>query len=110
MALAGRKSSVLKSDRPEHLECPKCTKKNSTNIEILGKYSHLLFVPFLSKGKTGVSSCSSCKESFDVETMPDAVKLAYFELKETVKTPIWHYAGFIGIKVLVLIKIFSKYV
>ncbi len=110
MGIAGRKTSVLKSDTPETLVCPKCEKKNSTNIEILGKYSHLLFIPFISKGKTGISSCHHCKEEFNVESMPDAVKLAYYEIKETVKTPIWHYAGFIGIKVLVLIKIFSKYV
>ena len=41
--------------------------------------------------------------------MPDLIKLAYYELKETVKTPIWFFGGLITIKVLVLIKIFSKY-
>ena len=110
MGLAGRKTSVLKTHTPESLVCPKCERKNSTSIHILGKYSHLLLIPFISKGKTGASNCSHCQQEFDVDSMPDAVKLAYYEFKETVKTPIWHYAGFIGIKVLVLIKIFSKYV
>ena len=110
MAVAGRKSSVIKSDIPSYLECPKCAKKNSTNIDIVGKYSHLFYIPFISKGKTGVSTCKSCHQSYDVTSMPDSVKLAYYELKENVKTPIWHYAGFIGIKILVLIKIFSRYV
>lgn len=110
MGIAGNKTSVLRSETPEGLACPKCSKKNSTNIDILGKYRHLLLIPFISKGKSGISNCKSCNTTYDVETMPDAVKLAYYELKEPVKTPIWFYAGLIGIKVLVLIKIFSKYI
>lgn len=109
MFLAGRKNTVLKSNAPKDLVCPKCSSNNSTKVSIIGTYKHLLQIPFLSGGKSGVSSCLKCNESFESSTMPDAIKLTYFELKEITKTPIWFYAGLITIKTLVLIKIFSKY-
>ena len=109
MFLAGKKSSVLKSDTSKEVICPKCNSKNSTKVSIIGTYKHLLHIPFLSAGKSGTSNCTKCETTFSLNNMPASIKLAYFELKETTKTPIWYYAGLIGIKTLVLIKIFSKY-
>ena len=109
MFLAGLKISKIKSGKPENLSCPKCKTRNSTEIFIIGYYKHLLQIPFLSGGKSGRSNCEKCGQSFDLNEMPDALKLAYYELKETTKTPIWYYTGLITIKTLVLIKIFSKY-
>jgi len=109
MFLAGKKSKVLNSKIAEKLECPSCKKMNSTKISILGFYKHLLQIPFLNAGKSGVSNCNNCKTSFALSEMPDLIKLAYFELKEITKTPVWFYLGLIVIKTLVLVKIFSKY-
>tara|TARA_R110001583_G_scaffold114876_5_gene265386 strand:- start:278 stop:610 length:333 start_codon:yes stop_codon:yes gene_type:complete len=109
MFLAGKKSSVLKSDTSKEVICPKCNTINSTQISILGIYKHLLQIPFLSGGKTGISNCNDCKTKFNLDNMPALIKLAYFELKETTKTPIWFFTGLIVIKTLVLIKIFSRY-
>ena len=109
MFLAGKKNIILKSKIPQDLTCPKCNKVNSTTISILGIYKHLVQIPFVSGGKFGKSSCSNCNEMYQLKNMPALIKLAYFELKETVKTPIWFYTGLIVIKTLVLIKIFSKY-
>ena len=109
MFFAGKNSSTIKRGFPENVSCPKCKAKNSTEISIIGYYKHLLQIPFLSGGKSGKSECEKCGQSFDLKQMPDTVKLAYYELKETTKTPIWYYAGLITIKTLVLIKIFSKY-
>ncbi|MDV7187158.1 hypothetical protein R3X25_07675 [Lutibacter sp. TH_r2] len=109
MFLAGKKSTILKSENSLDLVCPKCNSKNSTKVSILGYYKHLIQIPFLSGGKFGVSECKKCKQQYNLKNMPANIKLAYFELKETSKTPIWFYSGLIIIKSLVLIKIFSKY-
>lgn len=109
MFLAGIKSSILKSIISKEVTCPKCNTKNSTKVSVIGTYKHLFQIPFLSGGKSGESICSTCNHTFILHNMPASIKLAYYELKETTKTPIWFYAGIISIKVLVLIKIFSKY-
>lgn len=110
MFLAGKKTSILKSECSSELICPKCNSKSSTNVSVIGTYKHLLHIPFLAGGKTGASICNKCNQQFTQKNMPALIKLAYFELKETSKTPVWFYIGIISIKVLVLIKIFSKYV
>ena len=109
MNLAGKKTSELKFETPKEVICPICNKKNTTKVSIIGTYKHLFHIPFLSGGKSGKSVCENCNHSYNLKNMPNSIKLAYFELKETTKTPVWFYAGLIGIKTLVLIKIFSKY-
>jgi len=109
MFLSGKKSVVIKEQIANELICPNCNSKNSITISIIGIYKHLISIPFLSGGKTGKSECSNCNTTNELINMPDLIKLAYYELKETVKTPIWFFGGLITIKVLVLIKIFSKY-
>lgn len=109
MVLFGKKSSQLKQETHQEIICPKCNSKNSTKISVIGIYKHLLHIPFLSGGKYGTSNCTNCNLTFELPKMPMAIKLAYYELKETAKTPLWFYTGLIGIKVLVLVKIFSRY-
>jgi len=110
MFLTGKKYVVLKSDISKGVTCTKCNTKNVTKVAVIGIYKHLFQIPFVSGGKTGETICTSCNEKFSLNNMPSLIKLAYFELKETVKTPIWFYTGLILIKILVLIKIFSKYI
>jgi hypothetical protein len=109
MFLIGKKDQVLKSETFDGLVCPNCKTKNSTTVQIIGVFKHLLQIPFLNGGKKGKSVCSKCNFELGSNQMPPTIKLAFFELKEQVKTPIWFYSGLIGIKTLVLIKIFSKY-
>jgi uncharacterized Zn-finger protein len=109
MFLAGKKTSILKSDTSKEVICPKCNTKNSTKVSIIGTYKHLLQIPFLSGGKSGESNCKKCNTKFYLNNMPASIKLAYYELKETSKTPIWFYVGLIVVKTIVLVKIFSKY-
>lgn len=109
MFLAGKKTSILKSETSKEVTCPKCITKNSTKVFIIGVYKHLVQIPFLSGGKYGESTCSNCNQVYTLKNMPAAIKLAYYELKETVKTPIWFYSGLIVVKTAVLVKIFSKY-
>lgn len=109
MNLFGKKTTELINTIPSEIVCPSCNTQKSTKVAVLGIYKHLFHIPFLSGGKTGKSNCNNCKQTYTIQNMPASIKLAYFELKETTKTPIWFYAGFIGIKVLVLVKIFSKY-
>ena len=109
MFLAGKKTSELKREIAKKVVCPKCNSVNSTKVSVIGIYKHLLHIPFLSSGKLGKSICSDCNQKYELGKMPDSIKLAYYELKETAKTPIWFYGGLIGIKTLVLIKIFSRY-
>ena len=109
MFLAGKKTSILKSETSKVVICPKCNTKNSTRVSIIGVYKHLIQIPFLSGGKFGESTCSNCNQVYTLKNMPATIKLAYYELKETVKTPIWFYVGLIVVKTLVLVKIFSKY-
>lgn len=109
MILAGKKTSELKKEIAKTVVCPNCNASNATKVSVIGVYKHLFHIPFLSGGKLGTSVCSNCNQKYELSKMPDSIKLAYYELKETVKTPIWFYAGLIGIKTLVLIKIFSRY-
>ncbi|REE82265.1 hypothetical protein BX611_1811 [Lutibacter oceani] len=109
MLLAGKKTSELKFETPKEILCPNCNEKNTTKVSIIGTYKHIFQIPFISGGKSGKSVCKNCNHSYNLKKMPNTIKLAYYELKETTKTPIWFYAGLIGIKTLVLIKIFSRY-
>jgi len=109
MFLAGINKKALKSTQLTHIICPSCNKENTTNIAVIGAYKHLLQIPFLASKKEALSTCSSCQNSLEYHNMSDSIKLAYHELKDITKTPIWFYSGIIGIKTLVLIKIFSKY-
>ena len=109
MGLFGKKYSELKQETPKEIVCPNCVSKNTTKVTVTGIYKHLFHIPFISGGKSGTSVCTNCNHIFELNAMPMAIKLAYYELKETAKTPIWFYSGLIGIKVLVLVKIFSRY-
>jgi transcription elongation factor Elf1 len=109
MFLIGRKKSTIKSNISKDVVCPKCNKQNSTEISVIGIYKHLFQIPFIAGGKVGKSVCANCSQTYELQHMPDLIKLAYYELKETAKTPFWFYLGLIGIKTLVLIKIFTKY-
>jgi hypothetical protein len=109
MVFAGKKTSKLKTDIANNILCPNCNKNNTTNVSVIGVYKHIFHIPFLAGKKFGVSNCQNCNHQLRYVDMPSGLKLAYYELKETVKTPLWFYAGLIGIKTLVLIKIFSKY-
>ncbi len=109
MVLVGKKYSKLKSETSSDVVCPNCKSANTTKVSIFGTYKHLIHIPFLSGKKSGHSICKNCNQEYDLKNMPNSIKLAYYELKETAKNPIWFYAGLIGIKTLVLIKIFSKY-
>ena len=109
MLLAGKNTTVLKSETPTNIACPSCKKVNTTKIKVMGTYKHLFQIPFLSGKKFGKSACLNCNNIYEFNSMPATIKLAYFEIKENVRTPFWYYSGLILIKTLVLIKIFSKY-
>ena len=108
--LAGKKITELKSELSSDIVCPKCDSTNTTKVIIIGVYKHLFQIPFISGGKTGKSICMNCNTNFKLSSMPPNIKLAYYELKENVKTPFWFYIGIVFIKILVLIKIFGKYI
>lgn len=110
MFLAGIKKTPLKSTQLAHITCPNCQQSDTTKISVIGGYKHLLQIPFLASKKVALSTCHSCKTSLDYKNMSDNLKLSYHELKDLTKTPLWFYSGIIGIKLLVLVKIFSKYI
>lgn len=109
MFLVGKKKSELNNKTAPKVICPKCNTKNNTVVFVFGFYKHLLQIPFFAGAKFGKSVCSNCNQSYRFNEMSDATKLAYYELKEITKTPVWFYIGSILIKVLVIIKIVSKY-
>ena len=102
--IVGKKSSVLKTVNSE-IVCTNCKKTNTITLQIVGDYGHLFQIPFISKGKRGESKCSNCQQVLPHQEMQTDLKLAYFELKENVKIPIWFFSGFIIVKVLVIFKI-----
>ena len=109
MFLIGKKKSKIKSEISKGINCPQCDMPNSTVVSVIGVYNHFLQIPFLSNGKRGKSVCTNCNQTYELQQMPGPIKLAYYELKETAKTPLWFYGGLIIVKTLVLIKIFSRY-
>ncbi len=109
MILAGKKNSELACKIAPEVVCPKCNTRNTTKVSIIGTYKHLLSIPFFAGKKFGKSDCEHCNQTYNLAEMPDPIKLAYYELKEITKTPLWFFVGSFSIKVLVLIKIFSRY-
>jgi transcription elongation factor Elf1 len=109
MWLAGKKQHLLKTNNLSNVYCKNCNTYNATQVQVFGTYKFILNIPFLAGKKFGLAVCKHCNKSISYEKMSTEIKLAYFELKETVKNPIWFYSGFIAIKTLVLLKIFSKY-
>ena len=69
MLLAGKKTSILKSNISKEVICPKCNSKNTTEVSIIGTYKHLLQIPFLSGGKYGISNCNDCNEKFSLQNI-----------------------------------------
>lgn len=102
--IVGKKTRILKTENTK-ITCPNCERTSTITLSILGDYGHLLQIPFISKGKRGESKCSHCKQILPHQEMKNDLKLAYFELKETAKIPIWFFTGLIAIKVLVIYKI-----
>lgn len=106
---AGKKQQLLKTGTLNNTICTNCNSNNLTEIQVFGTYKYFLNIPFLAGKKFGLAVCKRCKDSIEYDKMPVETKLAYFELKETVKNPLWFYSGFIAIKILILVKIFTKY-
>lgn len=102
--IVGKKSRILKSDEPK-ITCPNCQKTATISLKIWGDYGHLFQIPFISKGKRGTSECSHCLQVIPHQEMKNDLKLAYFELKEHTKIPIWFFSGLIVFKILVIYKI-----
>ena len=93
--LFGKKSSELKQEIHHEIVCQNCLSKNTTKVTVTGVYKHLFHIPFLSGGKLGFSVCTNCNHTFELPKMPIDIKLAYYELKETAKTPVCFYSGLI---------------
>jgi len=110
MFLIGEKKSVLESKTQKDVICQKCNSKNTTKVSVIGIYKHIVQIPFISGGKIGESICLNCNETYKLEKMPALIRLSYYKLKETTKTPIWFYTGLIVVKLLILLKIFSRYI
>lgn len=74
-------------------KCPSCGKMNTVELTVYQKYFHIFWIPCFPVGKKGVSECGHCKQVLEQKQMPEALKLAYSNLKAQTKTPIYMFAG-----------------
>ena len=102
MVVYGTKAKVLVTETVVE-KCASCGKMNSVDVTVLQKYFHIFWIPCFPIGKTGASVCAHCKQTLALKEMPEAMRLAYSNLKAQTKTPIYMFSGLFVIVVLAIL-------
>jgi len=99
MIIYGSRTTHLLTEQTQE-PCANCKTANSIIVSIFQKYAHVFWIPFFPIGKTGVSQCSHCKQTFTLKQMPPILNNAYYRIAAKTKTPVWTFAGIFLIVVL----------
>ena len=75
------------------VSCPDCKEEGYLEIFGFARYFHLYWIPMFSVGKAVRVDCRSCETTFKGKKMPKAAMIYAEDLKQEVKTPIWHFTG-----------------
>ncbi|HPF11598.1 MAG TPA: hypothetical protein PKW08_09540 [Flavobacteriaceae bacterium] len=106
MIFYGHNSTVIKKGKINNVTCPNCNAITSMNFVIWGRYGHLYWIPFFSLGKTNILECDSCRRTFTVGEVPQAIKVKFDFAKQGAKIPFWYYSGLMLIAGVILIGIY----
>ena len=102
MIIYGHRSAHLGSSKPNHLECPNCNTKGSTEIHVFRRHAHVFWIPLFPMGRYGVSECSHCKQVYEKKEMSSDIRAEYDIASMDAKGPIWQFAGLVIIALLAI--------
>src|SRR6185503_173866 len=101
MIVYGRRATALKT-QVLFEPCPSCRTTNSVQITVFQRYAHIFWIPMFPIGKTGVSVCANCRQVLKLKDMPSGLRLAYDNIKEDTRIPVWHFSGLALIVVAII--------
>ena len=93
MIFYGSRGTHLHSEQVSGIKCSHCEQQTTHTISVFGKYAHIYWIPFFSIGKKGVSECNHCKITLAPKEMNEPLKLAYQNVNNNAKLPIWYWSG-----------------
>jgi hypothetical protein len=93
MFFYGTRSTKIKTGQLKNVICPNCDNQTSMSYGIYGKYAHLYRIPTFPIGKENIIECNNCKQTFNLKSLPQAIKSKFEFEKQGASTPIWYFAG-----------------
>jgi len=100
MIIYGSKATELKTENITG-KCPHCATPGSIQMIVFQKYAHIFWIPFFPTGKTGVTSCSHCKQVLQKKEFDTSLSENYETLKVKTKTPAWTFSGLVILILLI---------
>ena len=73
--------------------CPNCGSRFTTDLFLFQQYAHICWIPVIPTGRSGASQCSSCRQVFRNNEMPEPLQEAYTQLKAKTRMPLWIFSG-----------------
>ncbi|RAV97895.1 zinc-ribbon domain-containing protein [Pseudochryseolinea flava] len=108
MIIYGKRASHLKSVVIPNVACPNCKAENTIVLGTFSQYVHIFWIPVFSIGRTGISQCSNCKQSFEGSQLPLDFRAAYNNLLKETRIPIFHFIGAALIGTAILYGMYSS--
>jgi len=97
MIFYGTRGTKIKEGQINNVVCPNCDNLTSMSYGIYGRYAHLYWIPTFPIGKKTIIECNSCKKTYNVANLPQAIKTKFEFEKQGARTPIWYFSGVIVI-------------
>lgn len=108
MIFYGIKSKVVKKENVSYYKCNQCNDINTTEISILSRYFHIYWIPFIPLNKKAIAFCNNCETETKKKHFSEQLKLAYLNVKSTIKTSFWHFSGLLIISFLIGVVLYSS--
>ena len=80
---------------PLNGKCPKCDSDDSISMEVSAKYFHIFWIPFVTYGKKIYVICLKCGFNWDFDFLPQQFKEQYAQIKSSIHTPRYLFAGLV---------------
>lgn len=87
------------------VKCPNCQTRDSLEMYSFSRYVHLFWIPLFPYKKEAVTQCNHCKQVLHKKEFSSELQSKFEEMKGSIKTPYWQFAGLLLIGVLVAVGI-----
>lgn len=87
-------------------KCLNCGNQFTIQLNILQRYLHLFWIPFLPVGKIGITRCTHCHEILEQSNFTYTLTETYYNIKLNSKTPIWTFSGLVLVLIIISVGIF----